>query len=75
MDEHGTLATLADDDTTLVLLKVEEAARRLRVGRTTCYALIRAGELESVMVGSLRRVPADAVPEYVTRLRTAQRAA
>ncbi|MDX2938314.1 excisionase family DNA-binding protein [Streptomyces ipomoeae] len=75
MDEHGTLATPADDDTTLVLLKVEEAARRLRVGRTTCYALIRAGELESVMVGSLRRVPADAVPEYVTRLRTAQRAA
>ncbi|KOV87644.1 MULTISPECIES: excisionase family DNA-binding protein [unclassified Streptomyces] len=75
MDEHGTLATPVDDDPTLVLLKVEEAARRLRVGRTTCYALIRTGELESVTVGSLRRVPADAVPEYVTRLRTAQRAA
>ncbi|MFF4039229.1 excisionase family DNA-binding protein [Streptomyces sp. NPDC001816] len=75
MDEHGTLTTPAEDDTTLVLLKVEEAARRLRVGRTTCYALIRTGALESVMVGSLRRVPAEAVPEYVTRLRTAQRAA
>ncbi|MFF7183715.1 excisionase family DNA-binding protein [Streptomyces sp. NPDC008222] len=75
MDEHGALATPVDDDPTLVLLKVEEAARRLRVGRTTCYALIRTGALESVMVGGLRRVPADAVPEYVTRLRTAQRAA
>ncbi|GHD70936.1 hypothetical protein GCM10010317_078950 [Streptomyces mirabilis] len=75
MDEHGTLTTPADDDTTLVLLKVEEAARRLRIGRTTCFALIRAGELESVMVGGLRRVPADAPVAYVTRLRAAQRAA
>ncbi|WP_328431584.1 excisionase family DNA-binding protein [Streptomyces sp. NBC_00453] len=75
MDEHDTLATLADDDPTLVFLKVEEAARRLRIGRTTCFALIRAGELESVMVGGLRRVPVDAPAAYATRLRTAQRAA
>ncbi|WP_086695895.1 helix-turn-helix domain-containing protein [Streptomyces recifensis] len=75
MDEHGTLATPADDDTTLVLLKVEEAARRLRIGRTTCFALIRTGELESVLIGGLRRVPVDAPAAYVSRLRTAQRAA
>jgi excisionase family DNA binding protein len=75
LTEHDTLTTTADDDRTLVLLKVEEAARRLRIGRTTCYGLIRSGELESVMVGTLRRVPADAIPEYVIRLRTAQRAA
>ncbi|MBE8469451.1 excisionase family DNA-binding protein [Streptomyces justiciae] len=75
MDEPTTLPVAATEDPTLVLLKVEEAARRLRIGRTTCFALIRTGALESVMVGGLRRVPADAVPEYVTRLRTAQRAA
>ncbi|MFJ8724134.1 excisionase family DNA-binding protein [Streptomyces sp. NPDC093269] len=75
MDEHGTPATPADDDPTLVFLKVEEAARRLRIGRTTCFALIRTGELESVMVGGLRRVPVDAPAAYATRLRTAQRAA
>ena len=74
MNHHGT-PVLTDDDPTLVLLTVEEAARRLRIGRTTCYGLIRSGELESVPVGRLRRVPADAVPEYVTRLRTAHRAA
>ncbi|MEU0215613.1 excisionase family DNA-binding protein [Streptomyces sp. NPDC006265] len=74
MNHHGTPAPI-DDDPTLVLLTVEEAARRLRIGRTTCYGLIRSGELESVPVGRLRRVPADAVPEFVTRLRTAQRAA
>jgi excisionase family DNA binding protein len=74
LDEHDTLATPTDDDSTLVLLKVEEAARRLRIGRTTCYALIRSGELESVPVGRLRRVPADAPAAYVARLRATQRA-
>ncbi|MER7690686.1 excisionase family DNA-binding protein [Streptomyces sp. NPDC097610] len=63
------------DDPTLVLLTVEEAARRLRIGRTTCYRLIRNGELESVPVGSLRRIPAEAPGEYVARLRAHRRAA
>ena len=75
MDEHDTLTTPVDDDTTLVLLKVEEAARRLRIGRTTCFSLIRTGALESVMVGGLRRIPADAPAAYVANLRIAQRAA
>ncbi|MBD9704089.1 helix-turn-helix domain-containing protein [Streptomyces sp. ID01-12c] len=66
-------AQLADViDPTLVLLKVEEAARRLQIGRTVCYRLIRSGELESITVGGLRRVPADAVPEYVSRRRMRQ---
>ncbi|MFZ3595875.1 excisionase family DNA-binding protein [Streptomyces sp. BH104] len=56
-------------DPTLVLLTVEEAARRLGIGRTTCFKLVAMGELESVMVGRLRRVPADAVPAYVATLR------
>ncbi|MGW0866821.1 excisionase family DNA-binding protein [Streptomyces sp. NPDC002611] len=75
MDEHATRPAPVDDDPTLVFLKVEEAARRLRIGRTTCFALIRTGELESVMVGGLRRVPVDALAAYAARLRTAQRAA
>ncbi|WP_406360856.1 excisionase family DNA-binding protein [Streptomyces sp. NBC_00715] len=75
MDEHGTGTTPGDDDTTLVLLTVEEAARRLRIGRTTCFALIRTGELESIPVGRLRRVPVDAPAAYVARQRAANRAA
>ena len=62
-------------DTTLVLLTVEEAARRLRIGRTVCYQLIRSGELESITVGTLRRIPADAPAAYVARRRAAQRVA
>jgi excisionase family DNA binding protein len=58
-----------------VLLTVEEAADCLRVGRTTSFALIRTGELESLMVGGLRRVPADAPAAYLARRRAEQRAA
>ncbi|MEV7700786.1 excisionase family DNA-binding protein [Streptomyces sp. NPDC086779] len=61
-------------DPTLVLLTVEEAARRLGIGRTLCFRLIGSGQLESVPVGRLRRVPADAVHDYVTKLRQANKA-
>ncbi|MFJ8466284.1 excisionase family DNA-binding protein [Streptomyces swartbergensis] len=44
-------------------------SRRLRIGRTTCFRLVLAGEIESVTVGRLRRIPADAVPAYVAKLR------
>lgn len=53
-----------------VLLTVEEAAERLRIGRTTMYALVSAGVVESVKVGRLRRVPVECVDAYVTVLRT-----
>lgn len=70
-DTADTEALTADP--TLVLLTVEEAARRLSIGRTYCYSLISSGELESVPVGRLRRVPAQAVHDYVARLRRAHR--
>ncbi|MFD3731448.1 excisionase family DNA-binding protein [Streptomyces sp. NPDC058632] len=56
-------------DSALVLLTVEEAARRLRIGRTTCFRLVMSGEIESVTVGRLRRVPVDALSSYVAKLR------
>ena len=52
-----------------LLLTVEEAANRLRLGRTIVYRLISSGELESVTVGRLRRVPAECLAEYVALLR------
>lgn len=51
------------------LLTVEEAARRLRIGRTLCFRLVSSGELESVVIGRLRRIPPAALDDYVNRLR------
>jgi excisionase family DNA binding protein len=71
-----TAATVTESATAdFALLTVEEAARRLTIGRTTCYKLIRTGALESVPIGRLRRVPAEAIPAYVARLRATQPAA
>lgn len=52
-----------------VLLTVEEAAKRLRIGRTSMYRLVSTGEIETVMVGRLRRVPPECLAEYVVKLR------
>ncbi|BBC95034.1 DNA-binding protein [Streptomyces rochei] len=57
--------TAPTPDATLAALTVEEAARRLGVGRTTMYALIASGEVQSVRIGRLRRVPADALTVYL----------
>jgi excisionase family DNA binding protein len=51
-----------------VLLTVEEAAEQLGIGRTTMFALIREGAVESVQIGRLRRVPVTAVQAYAARL-------
>lgn len=51
-----------------VLLTVEEAAERLHIGKTKTYALVKAGEIESVLIGRLRRIHIDAINAYAERL-------
>jgi excisionase family DNA binding protein len=53
-----------------LLVTPKEAAHVLGIGRTKVYALMRSGELESVKLHGARRIPADGLSEYVTRLRT-----
>ena len=48
-----------------LLLTVEEAAERLGVGRTTTYGLVKIGAIRSVTIGRLRRIPLDALDDYV----------
>lgn len=55
---------------TVLLLRIEEAALRLGVKRTTMYHLVRRGEIESVRIGRLRRIPQACLEEYVEDLRT-----
>jgi excisionase family DNA binding protein len=52
-----------------VLLTVEEAARRLHIGRTTAYRLVAEGQLDSIQIGHLRRIPVDALTAFVNDCR------
>lgn len=50
------------------LITVGEAARRLGIGRTACYALVLKGELQSVKIGRSRRVVVSSLEAYIQRL-------
>lgn len=52
-----------------LLLKPEEAAQCLGICRSKVYELMRAGTLESVRIGTSRRVPIAAVTQFVDELR------
>ncbi|WP_420117214.1 helix-turn-helix domain-containing protein [Micromonospora sp.] len=51
-----------------IVLTIEEAAQRLGIGRTTMYALVKAGQIRTVTIGRLRRVPTFCLDEYVRDL-------
>ncbi len=51
-----------------IVLTVEQAAKRLNIGRTLMYTLVSNGEVESVLIGRLRRIPQDALTRYVANL-------
>jgi len=56
-----------------LVLTVEQAAERLGVGRAVMYALVSSGAVESVQIGRLRRVPADALVTFLDELRAGRR--
>lgn len=51
-----------------LLVTPEEAAALLRVGRTTVYALMKAGDLRSVHIGRSCRLPRAELERYVGKL-------
>lgn len=51
-----------------LLVKPEEAATILSVGRSTVYDLMASGELESVRIKGSRRIPIAAIERFVERL-------
>ena len=51
------------------LLRIPEVAERLRVGRTTVYALLQQGApLRVVHIGRAARIEASSVDEYIEQL-------
>jgi excisionase family DNA binding protein len=64
--------TMREDDlikSPKLLLRIEEAAEQLGIGRSLMYRLVLSGAVESVRLGRLRRIPAECLGEHVRRLR------
>jgi excisionase family DNA binding protein len=49
------------------LLTVEEATKRLRIGRTTIHELVQRGELASLKIGRRRLFTETAVAAFIQR--------
>lgn len=50
-----------------VLVSVDEAADLLSLGRTMVYMLVMRGEIPSLKLGRMRRIPVTALHAYVAR--------
>lgn len=62
-------------DTTAVnplLLRPQEAAAALGIGRSKLFELLSDGQLESIKLGSCRLIPRDCLEDFVTRERARQ---
>jgi excisionase family DNA binding protein len=54
-----------------LLFSIEEAAVSLGIGKSNVESLIRDGVIETVTIGRRRLVPAEALTDYVERLKAA----
>jgi excisionase family DNA binding protein len=52
-----------------LLVTIREAGRRLGIGRSKTYELLRDGALSSVRIGSARRIVVADLEEFVRRLK------
>lgn len=59
-----------DNQNASTLRTIPQAAAALGVGRSTIYELIRQKRLEAVKIGRCTRVPADAIMQFISQLRT-----
>ncbi len=50
-----------------LLLSPEEAFQALSIGRAKGFQMLRSGEIASIKIGRLRRVPLESVRDFVTR--------
>lgn len=57
--------TVVADDPLLLLLSVAQAGKRLGISRAKMYGMVMRGEVLSIMVGSNRKVPVEALAVYI----------
>ena len=49
------------------LLTINEVATALGMGRSIVYTLVATGEITSIKIGRLRRIPIAAVDEFIAK--------
>jgi excisionase family DNA binding protein len=49
----------------VLMYRPEDAAEALQISRDRVYELLRSGQLRSVKLGKLRRIPVEALHEWV----------
>jgi excisionase family DNA binding protein len=52
---------------------VEQAAALLCISRSRLYELMKAGEIQYILIGRLRRIRPEAIDEFLNRLSSSQR--
>ncbi len=55
-----------------LLLTPVAAARRLSIARSSLYELLLTGQIESIKIGRARRIPLDALTDFIDRKRREQ---
>jgi excisionase family DNA binding protein len=68
-NRHDDWSTPHQEQGRRLLLTVSEAARQLGIGRSLLHELLADGQVESIHVGRLRRIPTDALTAYIDRQR------
>jgi excisionase family DNA binding protein len=56
------------DVKTRVCIRVSEFAQMFDIGRTKAYAMVRAGEIPSVRIGTALRIPVEGLQAYIGSL-------
>jgi excisionase family DNA binding protein len=66
-----TITAAADADCDQLLYRPEQVAGMLAIGRDKVFRLMASGELESFRIGGSRRIPREAVADFIARQRVA----
>ena len=59
----------------LLLLDVEQACKRLGIDRSKLYPFLLSGELRSITIGRRRKIPVQALEEFIRKLDALQNGA
>ena len=49
------------------LLTVKDIQEILHIGRSTAYSLLKSGEIKSIRIGSVYRIPKVKLQDYIAR--------